>query len=467
MCTTKGIAIPWDDVAQLMGGLLGKPTMTGEAIKQHMAKLHKARQEGHQPVPPKLDRNQRRRAATYAAAKTGSDQVMPPPPLARPANNKGKRQGKLAPPSTPIKPGPGLLFEKPNSSTSKKPKLGLQTPVSTTGRNKTIKDVADGDDCFALGPKIPAPIARGSKRGGKSKTIGHRDESVIDGTPTKKPRARRAPGPKNYAEAPPIDEDFKFDPNIVNSQPRKSTPQPWSFMFGMSLTIDTASSQNSTMFDQAPPHFGSAHASPEQPTYEVQPGMPPLPFHFVPQDNGLPPTSMHEFNIFGGHGHIPRYVDFGNQGQYNQNLQAIVDANNQHARQQGNVDQDNFQAGWGGVQAKDFARANPQSGYNSQNTSPDHSAQVTRTNSQDFGGFYGNAKDLVNSPTETFGRGKTGITPNMAQYGFDDFGMNGNGTHINIQHNDSFDSGYGGFPADAAGENKLEFGIDDFVNFGD
>ena len=57
VCARHAIAVPWDEVAEMV-----EPYLTGEAIKQHLVKIYRYREiDGHK-VPPKLDRNQRRKA---------------------------------------------------------------------------------------------------------------------------------------------------------------------------------------------------------------------------------------------------------------------------------------------------------------------------------------------------------------------------------------------------------------------
>lgn len=59
--------MPWDKIAAAMeprDAANGKLPMTGEAVKQHLAKLRAFREDKGRRVPPKLDRNARRSAAT-------------------------------------------------------------------------------------------------------------------------------------------------------------------------------------------------------------------------------------------------------------------------------------------------------------------------------------------------------------------------------------------------------------------
>nr|POE56761.1 hypothetical protein CFP56_33733 [Quercus suber] len=56
VCTKQGISIPWDLVGKEIND-----TLTGEAIKQHLVKVRKARETHGQQVPPKLAVSERRR----------------------------------------------------------------------------------------------------------------------------------------------------------------------------------------------------------------------------------------------------------------------------------------------------------------------------------------------------------------------------------------------------------------------
>ncbi|KXT03421.1 hypothetical protein AC578_1558 [Pseudocercospora eumusae] len=57
IATTEGVPLDWDKVANVISH-----TVSGEAIKQHMFKLRKAREEAGLPVPPAIDRKSARKA---------------------------------------------------------------------------------------------------------------------------------------------------------------------------------------------------------------------------------------------------------------------------------------------------------------------------------------------------------------------------------------------------------------------
>lgn len=65
VCAEQAITLPWNDIASTMeprDPSIGEKPMTGEAIKQHLAKLRDHRISVGYNVPPKLDRNARRQA---------------------------------------------------------------------------------------------------------------------------------------------------------------------------------------------------------------------------------------------------------------------------------------------------------------------------------------------------------------------------------------------------------------------
>ena len=65
VCVKNGIQIPWEEVAKNID-----PTLSGEAIKQHLAKVTKFRELGERAVPEKLDKGARRRSSKLAPVDT-------------------------------------------------------------------------------------------------------------------------------------------------------------------------------------------------------------------------------------------------------------------------------------------------------------------------------------------------------------------------------------------------------------
>ncbi|KAK4570035.1 hypothetical protein LTR86_003005 [Recurvomyces mirabilis] len=207
VCTTEGVAIPWDKIAELMGGLVGKHSMTGEAIKQHLAKLHRFRDEADQLVPPKLDRHQRRKPVTAAKADATSA-----PRGRRRARNEDEDEDAV--PVAPIQPGKSLLYSKPGAKSKKSPR------APANGRNGGRKsraveefqddgvDEYDRDSVF----KRRAAVANNgsSKRGRKVKSharVENDEQDTAFPTPARTPKRLRPQPEVNYSERTFEDDD--------------------------------------------------------------------------------------------------------------------------------------------------------------------------------------------------------------------------------------------------------------------
>ncbi|EMC97003.1 hypothetical protein BAUCODRAFT_435379 [Baudoinia panamericana UAMH 10762] len=215
-CTKNGITVPWDAVAAHVASYL-----TGEGIKQHLAKVYKFRvEEGHK-VPPKLDRNQRRKTLPSANS-------TPAPVRSRGGGGRARARAAVEQgedgdaPYTPSKPGRSLLFKKPEPTNKRAKAAVTVTPKMPStgargGRRKkaspgdyftnsieindevvSIKSEPNDDDAYSaahfVAPKKKAPAPRGMKRGRKSKTRIDDEEDEDDTgvtTPTKKSKAER------------------------------------------------------------------------------------------------------------------------------------------------------------------------------------------------------------------------------------------------------------------------------------
>lgn len=97
VCARDGIPVPWEAVAEII-----TPHLSGEAIKQHLAKVRKARVSDDLPVPPVFDRVARRKAMAAAAAASGI-KATPTPVKGRAKADKeeddtAKRSTLLPPP---------------------------------------------------------------------------------------------------------------------------------------------------------------------------------------------------------------------------------------------------------------------------------------------------------------------------------------------------------------------------------
>ena len=124
VCTTKGIAIPYSDVAAVM-----REELSGEAIKQHLAKLYKIRVNHDRTVPPPHGKQGRRHGK---ASKAGDSAT-------KVKQSRGKDDDDAdSDDETPGK-GSSLLWHGPWKS-EKKPKPShvaakgeLNTPVAKRG----------------------------------------------------------------------------------------------------------------------------------------------------------------------------------------------------------------------------------------------------------------------------------------------------------------------------------------------
>lgn len=118
MCADVGIALPWDVIAKTMeprDATKGEKPMTGEAIKQHLAKLRDHRDTKGFDVPPKLDRNTRRSVVggktalqTPASTPRKSSGFFGGPPFPKPVHGRGKAHAQ-AQNETPAKKESTLL----------------------------------------------------------------------------------------------------------------------------------------------------------------------------------------------------------------------------------------------------------------------------------------------------------------------------------------------------------------------
>ena len=123
VCTKLGVQIPWNEVAKEV-----KPGLTGEAIKQHLAKVYKYRIETGFKVPEKADRKARRQVTSN-----------------RVAGSRGKKQRDDTDEDEPkkiVKPGASLLYIKPTRKrkTQKNATALPKTPAPARGRKKIVDD---------------------------------------------------------------------------------------------------------------------------------------------------------------------------------------------------------------------------------------------------------------------------------------------------------------------------------------
>lgn len=210
VCTKNAIAIPWDDVAELV-----EPYLTGEAIKQHLVKIYKYRETDGQKVPPKLSANQRRKP--FGIPSTNDD----PAPVAK-KNKKGSGgdTNKDKPPVEPVKPGGSLLFKA--GSKGRKPSKSqgatITTPAASRGRKQfpaplkstpIARGGEDNDDRFPAPKPKSKTAGRGTKRGSRNAGSIDDDESYLS-TPTKQ---QKTAGGRSFRTRPNVDYSKQLDQN--------------------------------------------------------------------------------------------------------------------------------------------------------------------------------------------------------------------------------------------------------------
>lgn len=186
MCTKQGIHIPWDDVAGEINDFL-----TGDAIKQHLAKLAKHRELAGQPVPQKAEKTPRRKNKQSATTATETPAT---------SRKKGKKSSLDSLDASDIddddSPSRGntLLWHDPpadkKKKTPKKPsavsktEVVTVTPVASPGKsNKKGKE--EGTDKTVSHTRTKST----GKRSRKTKQVANSsDEDVLAGSesPTKK-----------------------------------------------------------------------------------------------------------------------------------------------------------------------------------------------------------------------------------------------------------------------------------------
>lgn len=151
VCSQMGIAIPWDDIARIMEPrdlAQGEKPMTGEAIKQHMAKLRDHRSKNNLDVPPKLDRNVRRQVAAGKNMHTLQSPVPTPTTFGPfPSIAFVHSKAQITQTETPPKKGSSLLAPVSKSKqkrAEKAMKVALGIVPGDTPGNKSRKTAASG-----------------------------------------------------------------------------------------------------------------------------------------------------------------------------------------------------------------------------------------------------------------------------------------------------------------------------------
>ena len=171
VCARLNIAIPWDEVAKEVA-----PFLTGEGMKQHLGKLHLARESAGRKVPARPQKGMRRKAQTKVKEEEDDEAAQV---------EQMKVTNKLA----------GLLYHGPETQpkkvrTPKQPKAGAAatTPggstASTGAGRKRAKTTLDREKLLSTPTKSTT-----GKRGRKSRveTVKEdEDDDYAQGTPSKR-----------------------------------------------------------------------------------------------------------------------------------------------------------------------------------------------------------------------------------------------------------------------------------------
>jgi hypothetical protein len=165
---TKGMLIPWDEIALQMeprNPEAGELPMTGEAIKQHLAKLRNHRVKEGYAVPPKLDRSARRSIAGKQVLQTPVHSQMQrkdgPSPI---LPGRRKAQVTQSVTSTPVKKESSLLAPvskskqkkvdraiKAAAKEAKRSSGGVRSTNGKRGRRPAATEDDDSDEFASIG----------------------------------------------------------------------------------------------------------------------------------------------------------------------------------------------------------------------------------------------------------------------------------------------------------------------------
>ncbi|KAK6439704.1 hypothetical protein LTR95_004101 [Oleoguttula sp. CCFEE 5521] len=196
VCCVQGVALPWDEIGYAMEPREGEgQPLSGEAIKQHLAKVRSARVEEGLRVPEKPNRNQRR---------------VPPPKstLATPASGKGRGGVKIKtePIATPSKPSRSTLLAPPTKAEElAAAKAREKAARAAAAKNKAAEKAAGR---YAT-PRTPAKRVRQSR----ADVVSDDDSDAYQSDAPAKgqvKRLRKTPR-KNYAEPAPADSEDDHD----------------------------------------------------------------------------------------------------------------------------------------------------------------------------------------------------------------------------------------------------------------
>lgn len=207
VCAEQAVTLPWDEIAKTMeprNPSMGEKPMTGEAIKQHLAKLRDHRISEGYDVPPKLDRNARRQAIA------GKISLQTPTPTPRKFGvSGGQGKGKVEVEGS-VKKESTLLAP---ISKAKQKKAEQAKKAAGAGNDGGKGAAADGT---AVGGK--GATGKRGRRPAIKKDEEHDKGAAVGGASARQPRHQER---KDYSGMAPDAEDsnIKNEPDSENDLP--------------------------------------------------------------------------------------------------------------------------------------------------------------------------------------------------------------------------------------------------------
>lgn len=158
VCVRDGVSLPWDAV-----GMMLTPQLTSEAIKQHLAKVRKARQAEGLEVPPALDKSQRRRIKQPSNHHALAVSVQP--------QEEGPKRSTLLPPRKPSRRGAKKAPAGKKRAGTKSVTEGAISPLSMQGSVQTADSSSQPQYVVDGSPYLPLLAAKSAE------SIGHVSKS--------------------------------------------------------------------------------------------------------------------------------------------------------------------------------------------------------------------------------------------------------------------------------------------------
>lgn len=189
-CSEVGTPVPWNYVAEKVN-----PTLTGEGIKQHLAKVRKYRYEANRPVPERQSKGKNRKIVAYGTGATTT-------PKKRGARDE--LTGK----------GAGLLWTDPSKKTPQQVRAKEEADEAKAHELKVSKKKASGGDTMLATPKTPAKKARASAV---------KTDALEHAVSKKKSTGKRCRAKKDSAIKGEESDDYFDDQSPVKKQRLRST----------------------------------------------------------------------------------------------------------------------------------------------------------------------------------------------------------------------------------------------------